>query len=285
MHILTKVFVVLSALLSVLMGALAVSYTVNTDRILQDYANARNAEAAAKAAQAAQESQYGRLEAARQEEISRLRQVNADLESAMRASEAEISSLTIGQREAQSALERLQSNIAQFGVSSKTQAELIASYKDEVERLRGDELRWRNEKLDLEAALSDLESQRIVYEQTQRALQEQLAEANRAIASLRGGTTVAGAATPTEIPGPPVRGFVQDVRVESATGETIVRINLGSNDRVSENSRLYLNRNGRVYLGDLVIFEVDLNHAIGRLVNSQGGGVAEGDQVWSRLGG
>ncbi|MEL6739804.1 MAG: hypothetical protein AAFP26_04025 [Planctomycetota bacterium] len=285
MHILTKVFVVLSALLAVLMGSLAVSYTVNTDRIIQDYSNARNAAAAAEAALGAASAAAQSKEAADQEQIARLRQEKADLEANVRSSESEISKLTIAERESRSALERLQSNIGQFGVSSKTQAELISSYKDEVERLRNDELRWRNEKLDLEAALSDLESQRIVYEQTQRALQEQLAEANRAIASLRGGTSIAGVGTPTEIPGPPVRGFVQNVRVEPATGDTIVRINLGSNDRVSQNSRLYLNRNGRVYLGDLVIFEVDLNHAIGRLVNSQGSGVSEGDQVWSRLGG
>ncbi|MEM7629760.1 MAG: hypothetical protein AAF995_03215 [Planctomycetota bacterium] len=285
MHILTKVFVVLSALLAVLMGSLAVSYTVNTDRIIQDYSNARNAAAAAEAALGAASAAAQSKEAADQEQIARLRQEKADLEANVRSSESEISKLTIAERESRSALERLQSNIGQFGVSSKTQAELISSYKDEVERLRNDELRWRNEKLDLEAALSDLESQRIVYEQTQRALQEQLAEANRAISSLRGGTSIAGVGTPTEIPGPPVRGFVQNVRVEPATGDTIVRINLGSNDRVSQNSRLYLNRNGRVYLGDLVIFEVDLNHAIGRLVNSQGSGVSEGDQVWSRLGG
>mgnify|MGYP001801183326 CR=1 FL=1 len=285
MHILTKVFVVLSALLAVLMGSLAVSYTVNTDRIIQDYSNARNAAAAAEAALGAASAAAQSKEAADQEQIARLRQEKADLEANVRSSESEISKLTIAERESRSALERLQSNIGQFGVSSKTQAELISSYKDEVERLRNDELRWRNEKLDLEAALSDLESQRIVYEQTQRALQEQLAEANRAIASLRGGTSIAGVGTPTEIPGPPVRGFVQNVRVEPATGDTIVRIDLGSNDRVSQNSRLYLNRNGRVYLGDLSIFEVDLNHAIGRLVNSQGSGVSEGDQVWSRLGG
>ena len=285
MHILTKVFVVLSALLAVLMGSLAVSYTVNTDRIIQDYSNARNAAAAAEAALGAASAAAQSKEAADQEQIARLRQEKADLEANVRSSESEISKLTIAERESRSALERLQSNIGQFGVSSKTQAELISSYKDEVERLRNDELRWRNEKLDLEAALSDLESQRIVYEQTQRALQEQLAEANRAIASLRGGTSIAGVGTPTEIPGPPVRGFVQNVRVEPATGDTIVRIDLGSNDRVAQNSRLYLNRNGRVYLGDLSLFEVDLNHAIGRLVNSQGSGVSEGDQVWSRLGG
>ena len=37
MHILTKVFVLFAAVLSIMMAALAISFSVNADRILADY--------------------------------------------------------------------------------------------------------------------------------------------------------------------------------------------------------------------------------------------------------
>ena len=144
-----------------------------------------------------------------------------------------------------------------------------------------------DEKIDLESSLSDLSSQVIVYQATQRNLQEQLAEAKNEIQKIRGGGAIASAGPRSsfnDVAGPMIRGRVEAVQTETATGDLIVQISLGSNDRIRQNSRLYLNRDGREYLGDLHIFEVDLNHAFGRVVNQQPGvNVRQGDQVWSKL--
>ncbi|MFG0305518.1 MAG: hypothetical protein ACF8Q5_04820 [Phycisphaerales bacterium JB040] len=286
MHILTKVFVLIAAILSVVMAALAVSYGANANTIKSQYASAVAAKQAAEGELAIAQDAQTRIRTQMEKDIAQLQQENANLQATIRENEAQISALTIDLRQAKAARDSIEGKIAQLGVTTQTQAELIREYKSEVSRLRNDELGWRNEKLDLEAALSDSQSQLGVYVQANRSLEEQLADAQRELIAMEGGPTTPDTfnAPPTLIAGPSIRGTVQEVRTEPATGDTIIRISLGSNDRVTDNSKLYLNRDGRTYLGDVVIFETDLNHAVGRVRNLQGGQqIRVGDQVWSSL--
>jgi Chromosome segregation ATPases len=286
-HILTKVFVLFAAVLSVLMAALAISYSTNADRIRTEYDSAVKAKIAAEGSLAAYRDSDGRKRIEFQREIDTLRQENANLQSRVRGLEAENTQLAIAERQAKASRDSIEGKIAQLGVTVETQAKMIEEYKSEVGSLRSDELRWRNEKLNLESTLSDSESQNLVLTQNLRALQEQLAEAKGSIENLRtGGVALTGGSSGSfEIPGAPVRGTVTEVRTEPRTGDTIVRINLGVNDRVRNNSKLYLNRNGQTYGGDVEIFEADLNFAVGRVRNMQPGFTPRvGDQVWSKLG-
>lgn len=99
------------------------------------------------------------------------------------------------------------------------------------------------------------------------------------------GANSASSQRPTEIAGAPIQGSIDQVRTDPASGDTLVQINLGSNDRIRENSRLYIHRNNSVYLGDLVVESVDLNHAVGRIAYQvPGQTIRAGDQVLSKLG-
>jgi len=284
-HILTKVFVLIAAILSVVMAALAVSYGANANTIKTQYASAMQAQQAAEGELAIANDAQLRLRTQMEKDIARLQQEKADLEETIRQNEATISSLSIESRQAKAARDSIEGKIAQLGVTTQTQAELIREYKAEVSRLRDDELDWRNQKLDLEAALSDSQSQLGVYVQANRSLEEQLADAQRELIAMEGGPIDIGINAPPQlIAGPSIRGTVQEVRAEPTTGDTIIRISLGSNDRVVDNAKLYLNRDGTTYLGDVVIFQTDLNHAVGRIRNLQPGQqVRVGDQVWSSL--
>ncbi|MEQ8850221.1 MAG: hypothetical protein RIB32_00400 [Phycisphaerales bacterium] len=287
MHILTKVFVLFASILSVLVAALAISYTVSADRIVQDYQNAQQAKVAAETALSSQQEVHSRETTTLNATIDQLRIEKSQLASQLRENESTIANLTIAERQAKASRDSIEGKIAQLTTSVDTLTQLTDNYKAELQLLRAEQLRWRDEKIDLEGSLSDLSSQVIVYEATQRNLEEQLAEAKSENAKLRGGGGIASAGPRTsftEVPGAMVRGRVEAVQPETATGDLIVQISLGSNDRIRENSRLYLNRDGREYLGDLHIFEVDLNHAFGRVVNKQPGlEVRAGDQVWSKL--
>lgn len=288
MHILTKVFVLFAAILSVLMAALAISYTVSADRILQDYDNAQKSKVAAVTALGAQMGIHQRETTTLNTTVDQLRGENAELQSQIRENESVIANITIAERQAKASRDSIEGKISQLTTSVDTLTQLTNSYKSELERLRSEQLRWRDEKIDLESTLSDLNSQVIVYEATQRNLSEQLAEAKNEIQKARGGgQPFAGVRTPVApIPGPMIRGRVEAVQSEVATGDLIVQISLGSNDRIRENTELYLNRDGRTYLGDVHIFNVDLNHAFGRVVNQQpGASIRTGDQVWSKLDG
>lgn len=285
MHILTKVFVLFAAVLSILMAALSISYTVNADRVVADYRNAM-----ARADQAANErdaikASDSQLIAAKEEELSAARDELATREADIRRLEAANSELRIGLRSAESARESITTKIAELGVAVETQAKIIDEYKNELSRLRRAELDYRDERIDLEKQLSDLESQVIVYEQVKRALEEQLQEVRTALANAANGGAAANVArAPVEVPGAPVRGSVDQVTTDPATGELLVKINLGTNDRIHENNKLFVHR-GNTYLGELVVFQVDLNHAIGRMSYTVPGmSVRASDSILTRLG-
>jgi hypothetical protein len=286
-HILTKVFVLFAAVLSILLAALSISYTVNADRVVADYRNALAQADQAVNDMNAIKSSSTQLLAAKEEELNAARDELATREADIRRLEADRSEMRIALRSAESARESITTKIAELGVAVDTQAKIIDEYKNELSRLRRAELDYRDERIDLEKQLSDLESQVIVYEQVKRALEEQLTEVRTALADAagRGGQPVANRAQqPVEIPGPPVRGTVDEVMNDPATGQLLVKINLGSNDRVRENTKLFVHR-GQTYLGELVIFESDLNHAIGRMAYTvEGQAIRPNDSVLSRLG-
>jgi hypothetical protein len=284
-HILTKVFVLFAAVLSILMAALSISYTVNADRVVADYRNAMARADLAVNDMNSLKSSSSQLVASKEEELAAARNELASRDADIRRLEAANSELRIGLRSAESARESITAKIAELGVAVETQARIIDEYKNELSRLRRAELDYRDERLDLEKQLSDFESQVIVYEQVKRALEEQLNEVKTTLADATsgGGNNAAARISPSEVPGPQIRGTVDQVTNDPATGQLLVKINLGSNDRVRENSRLYVHR-GQTYLGELVVFQVDLNHAIARMSYTvPGQDIRANDSVLSRL--
>jgi hypothetical protein len=285
-HILTKVFVLFAAVLSIMMAALAISFSVNADRILADYDHALEKSQAAENSLAAYKAVNAQEKATLEEDKSRLQDELASRDSGLRRLEAANSELRISLRQAESERVSITSKIAQLGVTTETQANIIADYKDELSRLRLDERNYRDEKIDLEKQLGDLESQVIVYEQVKRALQEQLEEVRRLVDNPGGSTSTAFKGdSATEIPGSPISGRIDEVRTDPNTGDLLVKINLGTNDRISNNARMYVHRNSNTYLGELVVFRVDMNHAVARVAYMvPGQSIREGDQVLSKLG-
>lgn len=286
MHILTKVFVLFAAVLSIMMASLAISFSVNADRILADYDNALEKAQSAEMELGAFKAVGGQEKATLEADKNRLQNELASRDAENRRLEAANSELRISLRQAESERVSITSKIAQLGVTTETQANIIAEYKDELSRLRVDELDYRDDKIDLEKQLGDLESQVIVYEQVKRALQEQLEEVRRMVGN--GGSTATVAFNDnaaTEIPGAPISGRIDEVRTDPSTGDLLVKINLGTNDRISNNSRMYVHRSGATYLGELVVFRVDMNHAVARVAYTvPGHSIREGDQVLSKLG-
>ena len=286
MHILTKVFVLFAAVLSIMMAALAISFSVNADRILADYDNALAKAQSAENSLEASSASWSQAKSTLEDDLIRLQNELASRDADTRRLEASNTELRIALRQAESERVSITSKIAQLGVTTETQATIISEYKDELSRLRLDELNYRDEKIDLEKQLGDLESQVIVYEQVKRALQEQLEEVRRLVDNPGAVANVAfNNNTPTEITGSPISGRIDEVRTDPNTGDLLVKINLGTNDRISNNSRLYIHRSGATYLGELVVFRVDMNHAVGRIAYTvPGQTIREGDQVLSKLG-
>ncbi len=289
MHILTKVFVLIAAVLSIMMASLAIAYSVNVDRVTADYRDMLAAKTAAETTLKSLRATQGQESAALQETIDQLQDELASRNADTRRLEATNSDLRIKLRQAESDRASITSKIAQLGVTTETQAKIIEEYKNELSRLRDAELAYRDEKIDLEKSISDLQSQVIVYEQVKRALEEQLEEVRSALAVATGGAAQPGTkpsqSFPTERPGSIVRGTIDEVIDDPNSGFTRVRINLGSNDGIEKNTRLYIIRNNDEYLGDMIVESVDLNQAVGRIAFLKDNliTVRPGDQVWSKL--
>lgn len=287
MATLTKVLVIIAAVLSLFLSALVIAYSVNTDRILSD----RDAEVArsqaALASAAENANQAGAAKAAWEKERSGLQQQIAERSAKAVELERVNAELSRGKSKAEQELQAITLKIAELGDTVKTQATLLSGYRDEVSALRKNELRFREQAVQADDRISDLESQNEVLTQGVRALREQLEEARLTRESGTGsmgmlaGSSRAG--EPFVDTGIPVTGTIESVTTDPSTGSTLVKINLGSNDRIRDNQKLFVSR-GKDFIANLVIVKTDMRFAIAKVDTlSRKVDVQTGDAVTSRL--
>lgn len=288
MHVLTKIFVVMAAVLALALSALTMMYSVNAETIRTQFRDAERLAATAEQALAS-------TTALHESEIEQLRSSVDQAERSRSELQGDVSRLQLENdrllRERQAANEsvsRAEGRYDQLNVSLQTQADVISEQSDELNTLRDRELGFQEIRLELEDALADQESRIQVLDQTVRALQEQLAEAKRENEELRasgGGTSSTGSQT-VLISGPPIQGRVAGVRFDDVTQKSLVRITLGRNDRMRENAKLHVYRGG-TFVADIVLREVDLQESVGEVVLTGAGvdGPRSGDSVTTDLAG
>ena len=287
-HILTKVFVVLAAVMSLMLAAATMIYAYNTESVRGAYEKAELARVLSERTLSTQAESHARDIATLMGEIEAREQQIADVRADLDSVKIEAERLRREKLTAESETDRIRGQITQFGVASQTQATLIENYKDEVSELRDGELRFRDARLQLEDAIADQASQIEVLQQENRALQEQLAAATADLEAARGNGAVArtgGSAStgPVQLQGPPIFGSVRDVQTEAATGKRLVQIDLGANDRMRENVKLLVFRGG-TFVANIVLKNVDLQDSMGEVVLlAEGMQIQQGDRVTTRL--
>lgn len=286
MHVLTKVFVFIAAVLSVALSTLVIAFAVNIDKIREDYQNLASAKAAIEAQSAAASAISDQERSRLNSVIEQLSREQVALKDTLARIENEKNSVTAARAKAETERDAITAKIAELGETTKTQATLIVSYRDEVTTLRKNELDYRQRALDMDNRLNDLESQREVLEQNFRAVQEQLAEAKRSASSSSAPAAgiVSGAADQSFVyTGPRIQGRIEDVKVDASTGKTLVKLSVGTNDRVSKNMKMFLVR-GDQFVANVVVITPDLKWSVAEvtLVN-KGLQVTAGDLVVSRI--
>lgn len=283
MHILTKVFAVFAAVLSLVLATLTMSMAFNISevsgalRAAEAKAQAEKAQKDAEVNRAAEErSRLERQLADTANEIARLRGQNTDLST-------ENSQLRTAVSREREAAQAIQTQIGDFDKTVAAQTRLIESYRDQIDEMRAESARLRSESLALEDRLNDRESEQGVLNQQIRALQEQLAAAE--IARQGGGETVAASnvAKPFDFSGPIITTRVTGTAIDEATGDTLVELAAGSTDRLAQNMRLFVLR-GNSWVADVVVIRTDLNQAVARVkLADKGQSIQNGDLVMSRL--
>jgi regulator of replication initiation timing len=287
-HILTKVFVVLAAVMSLMLAAATMIYAHNAESVRHAYEKAELASVVSNRALSTQAETHSRESATLMGEIQAMNQELASARADLDSLKIEAERLRREKFAAEAEAERSRGQISQFGVASQTQATLIEQYKDEVGQLRDAELRFRGVRLDLEDAIADQTSQIEVLQQENRALQEQLVAARSDLeAAQTGGATAraggGGASGPVQLAGAPIFGTVRAVQTEEATGKRLVQVDLGANDRMRENVKLLVFR-GTTFIANVVLKSVDLQDSLGEVVLlADGMQVQSGDRVTTRL--
>jgi chromosome segregation ATPase len=283
-HFLTKVFVVIATILSIALSALTIAYATNVDRIRRDYEQQRGKLGMVEASSLAQASQQATA-------VTRLQETIASLQNQLSNTTGQLTDLT-GQRgtliserdKANAERATTQAKIDELAEVAKTQATLLTNYREEVEKLRNSELAFRENRLELEDRISDLESQREVLDQNYRALQEELAAIKT---DTQGGRTAAGAISSVSgsftYAGPIIQGRVESVERDASTSKLMAKLNVGTNDRVAKNMRLYVIRDNN-FVGNLVVTNADLSFSVGAF-DSLGlsNEVRAGDLIVSRV--
>lgn len=264
MHIVTKVLVVFAAILAVFLAALTIAYSSNADRIVASHNDEVARRQQAEASLSAQAATHGTQ---LQDFQQRINSLNNELESRS----AEIRNLQKANAEmiaarnaAEDKYRLLLSSKGELETTAKTQAALIASYRDETTTLRRNELGYRQRELEMGDRISDLEAKREVLDQSLRALQEQLAEARASVEAMASGVAAGRTDQPFTHTGPLIAGRVQEVTQDPSTGWTLVRVNVGTNDNVRENMKFSIAR-GDEFIGNVVVIRTDLNFSIARV--------------------
>lgn len=266
MHIVTKVLVVLAAILSVLLSGLSIAYTANADRLVAENRALQNkilglesTHESALRQEIAEREQANQTIAAREGELSNMRAERDTIARELESLQSENSLLKLAES-------MYQAQIDKFTALMETYASLDEQQSAELGQLRTAQLESNRKEQELVDTINDLRSENEVQFETNRALQQQIAEIQRDKG--RGGASGAETAGPVKAPDG-FRARVTQIDTNQA-GQTFVSIDAGTSDKLSKGMKLQISRGGK-FIGTVTLDRVDVNEAVGLQLMLVGG--------------
>jgi hypothetical protein len=283
-HILTKIFVVLTSLLSVALVPLVMLNTANEETFKKRWTDEQNVSKLAAfnndVAQRSRETAT-RLSQEFAKDLE-IKLAKAQIERDAAISDAALINGMVASNKAQ--LDRLASNLQIFAESDKIKSELVTTFSAEVVKLRNMLTKADRENVQLDDTVANLTSENEVVKAQLRQTQEQLkqaaddrdktaADAKNANDQLKKYGTYAGA-LPQARPGatsgangevkiPADRSLSATIiNVRRGADSTLAEINAGSRDGVQPGWVLSIADGGK-YVGNLRITTVDVNRSVG----------------------
>jgi len=272
-NLLTKILVVLGALLAVVLAALSMAFAANAATI-------RASVDAERSMRMASQSELDLERTKNQGEIStrKAAQDAAQSEATRLATEinslqAERKTLLAEVRDARLNAERFRNQAAGKDQVVQTSTKLVDTLTGEVTTLRDKTISTAKREAEMTERLSELEAQNQVLTQNVRALQEQLAETRTAMErsagqTLASGTSAASGAAAAvasgfEAAGPLVTGRVRTI-TRAENGEDLAFITVGGSSGLKVGQRLSIVRDGK-FVASLVLTVVDASESAGRI--------------------
>lgn len=277
---LTKVFVVLVTLLSVVLVALVIPFVAKT-RDWQAHAQDLQTElvvAQKKAEQTEQDIQN--LYSATSQQVTQLLEQNKQLE-------AQLQQVTTAQSQAEQAtadlrgeIEKKEADISSLTATAAQSSKLLETVsqnlkdaQEELTNAKTRNIRLVDTNTQLQAEVSNLERQVRRLRETMVQLEQQ----NRQLTA-QGGASQGSDETGSSsvLAGKKIAGSITDV--ENIADMTLVLMDIGQSDGVKQNMKFNIERNG-TFVGNLVVETVDTAEASGRVTLKARGSVQPGDRV------
>ncbi|MFG0283239.1 MAG: hypothetical protein ACF8R7_02355 [Phycisphaerales bacterium JB039] len=270
MHGLTKALVLLAALASIFLAALTMAFQVNAQTLRSELISERARADTTQTTAAASAAEHQVAEQRWGQTYQRLQSDITSLKTDATTLKSEAERLRGEKLAAEQEAEQAKNRIGQISGTVQTQAELIDRYEQEVTRLRQSELAWKQNEIALADRIADLESQLEVLNQANRALQEQIHQLQN---------PTEGTPQPTQVVIPTV-GRVVSIEQDRATGATLARIDLGTNDGIFEDQTIFVTRGRDTFVGHLKIIRTDLQWSVGQFDDlGTGGKIRQNDIV------
>lgn len=294
MHILTKIFIVLVALLAVMLTPLVIVYASNEGTFRTKFLEA-DARAQAEAARQIKASELQQVTASRflaertelEAAIAALRRERDSKDSDVRRVEAELAATRATQAS-------MASQLATLAAAAKADSELkdllVKDLRDEREKALSAEKRF----IEIDERLRKTENDFATSEAARRDLQEQIRqimdERDRALGEVNRYYAIFGKLPATQgaaatVPDRDISSTVLNVR-RSSDG-VLAEIDAGSRDGVREGWVMTIADGGN-FVANLRIIKVDVNRSTGVVEledRAARGEVRSGQRVFSRLGG
>ncbi len=292
MHILTKIFVVLTSLLTVALVPLVMLNTANEETYKKRWNDEQNlAKVATFNNEVAQRSRE--IVSRANQDLAKdleMKLAKAQVERDAALTDAAVVSGLVASNKAQ--LDRLASNLQVFAESDKIKSELVSTVSKELVTLRTNLTKADRENVQLDDTVANLTSENEVVKAQLRQTQEQLkqasddrdktaADAKNANEQLKKYGTFAGA-LPQARPGatsgangdakiPADRSLSATIiNVRRGADTTMAEINAGSRDGVQPGWVMSIADGGK-YVGNLRITTVDVNRSVGVVELEQAG--------------
>lgn len=276
---LTKAFVVLVTLLSILLVTLVVPFVAGVDgvRAQLETERAKNA-----AVQLTQQNLFARLtaaEAAQSATQASLNETISDLESRVAELSGERNDLRSSLAAAQTGQQQSQATLAALTQNDQTKTQLLDTYATKLEEVQQELVEQSRRNAELIDRTNELTNERTQLTRSVERLREratELAEQNAAAgaALAAAGITVPEASASGGIAVAPVPGgeriFGAVTSVENATGgRVLVQVNVGASDGVRNGQRFVAFRGQDQLVGTLEVRSVDETVAVASVVSQE----------------
>lgn len=296
MHVLTKIFIVLVALLAVALTPLVVVYASNENsfrtRYLEQQAAAASATSRLIAAQESFDVARSRLDRERDEverELAAVRKERDEKDAAARRLDAELAQTRTAQTS-------MSTQLATLAAALKADAELKEILVGELRTERDKALAAERRFIEIDEKLRKSENDLLTLEAARRDLQEQLRqvldEKERALTQVNRYVAIVGALPDSaSLPGggvAPDRNLTAAVlNVRRSADAVLAEIDAGSRDGVREGWVMMIADGGN-FIGNLRVTKVDVNRSTGVVEledPTRRGEVRPGQKAIARIGG